>query len=323
MNAVRRDVLHDPMLGTSAVFRPLQRGRRRKLDVTAQSGDIEVRWRGPDELGVGDQSVLFAVLEAARDTMVAQHAGALVDADDPLWQRLEHQDFVFRASTVRVTTTFSGLAQRCDWGDGGTAIALVRESLRRLTETTVWVRRGSSMGSSRLLAWHVGDDRRVTLAVNWRLAAALQGESYSRVSAAERAQLRDEPGKALHALLSCRLRRGQSWRCGLDKLQEHVWGDVVEGANLRGRRAKLRRALRAIGELPAWTVEVDARGIAQVQRLGGASPTQCTAAAQRSSVVSSTRRPKADEPPSHRCPSERCESSTDAGFVPVDASVLF
>ena len=112
MRTERRDVLHDPALGASTVFRPLQRGRRRKLDVTAQWGDLEVRWRGPDELGVGDQSVLFAVLEAARETMVAQHAGALVDADDPLWQRLEHQDFVFRVSTVRVTTTFSGLAQR-------------------------------------------------------------------------------------------------------------------------------------------------------------------------------------------------------------------
>jgi hypothetical protein len=319
----RRDVLHDPALGASTVFRPLQRGRRRKLDVIARWGDLEVRWRGPDELGVGDQSVLFAVLATARESMADHHAGVVVDADDPLWQRLEHQNFVFRSSTVRVTTTFSGLAQRCDWGDGGTAMALVRDSLRRLTETTVWVRRGTSVGSSRLLAWHVGDDRRVTLAVNWRLAAALQGESYSRVSLVERAQLRDEPSKALHALLSCRLRRGQSWRCGLDKLQEHVWGDVVEGANLRGRRAKLRRALRAIGELPAWTVEVDARGVAQVQRLSGASPTLCAIEAQRPSVASNTGRPKADKSPSHRCSSERCESSNGAGFAPVDASVLF
>ena len=67
MSDDRRNVLQDRAMGMVAVFRPLQRGKREKLDVQTQWGDdTTIRWRGPDQLGIGDQSVLLAVLEVAK-----------------------------------------------------------------------------------------------------------------------------------------------------------------------------------------------------------------------------------------------------------------
>ena len=151
-----RDVMHDPAMGSSVVFRPLRKStHRQKLDVTTRWGDLEIQWRGPDALGIGDQSVLFAVLEVAREALLQTRQDAMVGADDPLWEQLQHENHVFRAETVSVTTSLTSLSQRCFWGDGGTALKRVRAALRRLTETTVWVRHLKLEGSSRLLAFRI------------------------------------------------------------------------------------------------------------------------------------------------------------------------
>ena len=87
----------------------------------------------------------------------------------------------------------------------------MRAALRRLTETTVWVKREKLEGSSRLLAWQVGNEREVGLLLNWRLTHALQGIPYSRICMAERVRLKkSEPAQALHAVLGCKVNIGKA-----------------------------------------------------------------------------------------------------------------
>lgn len=260
MNAERGEVMHDPAMGMAGVFRPVQKGQRGKLDVTQQWGNVSVQWRGPDMLSISDQSVLFAVLEVARAFLDESPARALANSDDDLWELLGHRHHLFRTDSVQVTTTFAHLAQLCRWRPGGTADKRVQGSLRRLTETTVWARSTGAdgvvhEGSSRLLAWQLGDRRRVTLIVNWRLAQAISAEQYARISMSERYALGSEPAKALHALFSCKIKLASAWECGLEKLQVHVWGDSLTGAAFRKRRERMVDALHAINQLPGWRIE--------------------------------------------------------------------
>lgn len=321
-----RILRQDPALGMVGAFRPMRKGMRGKLDVQMAWGDAVIRWRGPDQLSITDQSVLFAVMEQAMLQWRDDQQGCLVGADDALWQRLEHKQAEFAPALVRVTTSFRRLAQLCGHGDGGTALAQVRAALQRLTETTLWVRKGQQEGSSRLLAWTVSDEHRVALVLNWRLTNALQGLSYARVSMTERALLRSEPAQALHAVLSCKVDLGKAWDCQLQDLQRYVWGDtLVEGPSRRKRYSRLRDVLAEIQALPGWTARVNGNTV-RVAR-GSANWRSTKGAAKKSEnrtitpVVSITPRRNAHETPSTQgCPGTRT-SNEGAGFEVVDVSV--
>lgn len=256
MNNGRRDVLQDRAMGMVAVFRPLRRGKQReKLDVQTTWGDALVRWRGADQLGIGDQSVLLAVMEVAMQQM---KEGARVRPSDELWRKLGHQEHVFMPEVVRVVTSYRRIAILAGDHDGGCNLDEVRASLKRLTETTVWVELGKVVGSSRLLCWDVGDDNEVVLALNWRLTQALHRTgSWTRISIVERLRLRGERAKALHAVLSCKVDPGRAWDGELEHLQRYLWGDTLtRGAARRQRHARLREALDEIERLPGWTASV-------------------------------------------------------------------
>jgi hypothetical protein len=323
MTIERRDVLQDAALGMVSAFIPLQRGERGKLDVTMPWGEATIRWRGPDQLGISDQSVLFAVLEIALQQWRDDGQLALVGTDDAHWKLLEHEQDIFVPKVIRVVTSYRRLSLLCGRGDGGAALTQIRLSLRRLAEVTVWVTRGQQVGSSRLLGWHLGDDQQVVLVLSGRLTQALQGISYARISMWERAQLRTEAAMALHAALSCMVNVGRAWSWALDKLQRYISRDVlVKGPNRRKRHSKLRDALTAIGELPAWTVQVEG-DIVRVTRSRTSAPTGTSKRLRLDTTgISGTPRNNGHEISENRVHPEDRKSSNDAGFQLVDASAL-
>lgn len=327
MSAERRDVLHDTAMGVAGVFRPLRKRKeeREKLDVEQTWGTATVQWRSPDQLDISDQSVLFAVLEVAGGYLAEAPNEALVTAEGDHWSLLGHDQHVFRASTVQVTTTFGRLARLCSLKDGGTANRRVQESLRRLTETTVWVRVVDKdgdvhEGSSRLLGWQLGDRHRVSLIVNWRLGEALRGTRYGRISLKDRYSLSTDVARALHALLSCRIDQGKAMACGLDKLQVHIWGNVATDSNLRQRRSRMREALQSIGQLPGWRVEFGLPHV-RITRVPG-RPAQNAPAFQSRGGVSVTTRVRRDATPSYPSHLESQKPSNGAGSDYVDLTAL-
>ena len=328
MSCQRRYVWHDPAMGMAGVFRPLVKSsKRQKLDVEMHWKRASFHWRGPDQLGIGDQSVLFAVLEAAGEHLHESPSDARADATDTLWDLLGHQKHVFRNDTLLVTASFSRLARLCGWSDGGSSLKRVMDSLRRLTETTVWVRQvnedGEAFeGSSRLLAWRLGDRKSVALIVNWRLAQALHGAHYSRISLDERACLHTEVARALHALLSCRVSPGKAWSCSLEKLQVHVWGDALTGAGLRTRRVRLRRALEAIGAMRGWGITFDA-DVVRIGRGRIASTANVASTLRVRPVATVTPRLIENESPSLPKQPLGEKSNADSDLQNFDVSALF
>jgi hypothetical protein len=307
-----RAIRHDPALGMVGVFRPLKKGPRDKLDVSTTWGGATIRWRSPDQLGVGDQSVLFAALEVALE----QHRmgkALLVGAADPLWSLLDHRSHVFQAEAFRLSTSYTRLAELCGWGDGGSALGRVRASLRRLTETTVWVKHEKLEGSSRLLAWQVGNEREVGLLLNWRLTQAVQGVPYSRICMVERVRLKkSEPAQALHAVLSCKVDIGKAWEIRLDDLQPYVWGNVAACGDARDqRRKRLRAALARIDELGGWTAREE----------GGKVRIARGAADYRSTVIKRTR--VQQKTSAARPERSEVDDSVGEGFQVVDVTALF
>lgn len=248
----------DTALGFDAIFRPIEKGNtRQKLEVTRKWGEATLRFVGPNPLTVGDQSVLLAVLQIATDSL----KDAVLPQDTVEAKRLEKMlgqtGRYLSDKYVLVATSFRQLAKLAKGNTGGPAVALVRSSLARLTETTVWVEQGKDKASARLVAWEVSWDEGVLLSVHWRLVNALCGKAYTQISMVERGALGTEAAKALHFLMSCHVNPGKSWTCELDSLQLHVWGPCPSREALRKRRLKLRSALKELGSLPSWTVKVE------------------------------------------------------------------
>jgi hypothetical protein len=324
MNEDRRYVLQDPALGMVGAFRPLRKGPRGKLDVQMEWGNATIRWRGPDQLGIVEQSVLLAVLEVALEQWRCDAHRARVTPNDAQWGLLAHQQHVFRPDIVRVLTSFRRLSLVCGKGDSGQELALVRDALRRLVETTVWVKRDGFEGSSHLLGWQVGDEQQVVLVLNWRLTQALQGEQYARISMQERFQLRSEAAKALHAVLSCKVDPGRDWKWQLERLQSFIWGDVVsDGPNRRKRHARLRGVLTEIQGLPGWSISMEGQVVRVTRgRANGKLPRKADTSRGGDPVVSVTPRGNGHESPAFQPHHDAENSSSGAGFQLVDVSLL-
>ena len=80
----KRIVRQDTATGLCCIFKPLQRGLRKKLDVTSVFGDAELNWRGADELSISDQSVWLAVIEVVQEQLNAARVGRAAPGDS-LW----------------------------------------------------------------------------------------------------------------------------------------------------------------------------------------------------------------------------------------------
>lgn len=261
----RRIVKHDPATGMSPLFRPLpalKAGQRQKLDVRTQHGGVELHWRGPDALGIPEETLLLAILEKLGIDQGLFKASAILapstgsDVGKALWAGLAASGSEQSGDTRVLFTSFAALCRACGHDSGGAAIRQVKTMLKRLVEVTLWLRQDRLEGSSRLISWMVCDDGQVAVAVNRRLAAAIQGAHYCQVNLSERLALPTHTAQALHARLSAQIREGWELLYRMESLERIVWGINAEGSTQRNRFAKLRSALSALGGLAGWEVSV-------------------------------------------------------------------
>jgi hypothetical protein len=253
----------DSALGFHQIFRPIKRvspSVRAKLEVEFMWKGATLRFVGPNQLDIGDQSTLLAVLQVAQEELQDAKAQGDIRGHAKLAKFLNHLGGSETwEENVLVRTSFRRLARLAkDCGSsGGSSTSQIQESLARLTETTVWSRVGRMKASSRLLAWEVGDDEKVLLSLNWRLVAALCGRAYSKVSIDERRRLPGGIAKAVHFMWSCQIKENCGLQYRVSTLQNHVWGECPSPAALRKRRERLFDALGAVGALGGWIVDVE------------------------------------------------------------------
>jgi len=264
--------LQEPALALAPVFLALPKRGRAKLDVLSSFGQSQLRWRGPDALGIAEQSVFLGLLAiAAQQELRLDTSNPATRVGARLMAKLGFE------GTPEVTELF---VLRATWSEiaiaagsksvGGKNRKDVQMAVRRFAETTLWERRHNKEYACRILSWLIGDDDSVVIALNPRATNALLGVQYCHISLVERCSVSGEPGKALHAWLSANLRPGQTRRYSIDGLQVHVWGSPCTGTTLRNRRSRLVKVIQQIGKLDKWRCGIIEDGMVEIERSGGA-----------------------------------------------------
>lgn len=261
--------LHEPAMALAPIFLALGKKpqERKKLDVSTSFGNAQLRWRGPDVLGIPDQSVLLALLAIAAQQDWAACPSAASESGQQLLRGIRYDNTGEASDLAVLKASWRKIAFAAGYkSEGGQNINLVKSALRRLAETTIWEERDGKVYQSLILFFVVGDQDGVTVILNRRTTDALWGGQHVRISLSERWQLGNDVAKALHAWFSSHLRPGAGKTYRLDGLQKHVWGnDASDGGTLRSRRRTLRSALARVGALPTWSVHLDAKEV-NVQR---------------------------------------------------------
>lgn len=275
-----RIVRLDPATGLSTLFRPLPKSRARPtLDVEyrPRQGGLTLRFSAREALGIPEQTLLLTLLELAQEHYArGEREAVVIDRHTAgigrhLWHALHEGQIAADGETLHIRTSWRELAGRCG-SQGGRSQQLREEQLRRLCEVVVWEKANDALRSfrqSRLVSVVQGNDLRLHLAVNCRLAGAVMGGLYAQVSLAERQSLATDTAQATHAFLSTTLRPGRSMPIGIDTLMLRLWDDSAGGipeGTLRARRKAVRDGLDAIGALPSWRVVWLRPGLVEVQR---------------------------------------------------------
>ncbi len=256
-----RNVCFDPALGLASVFVSHPKRDefiRPKLDVKMKFGELSLHWRGTDLLSVSEQTLILVLCEIASEQLGlnGQAAASIEELETSLYESAESQ----RPPVVELATSYADLARRSGSKSvGGSALSRTKASLQRLCETTIWQSDADRKTiQSRLLSWHCGDRTKVRVALNFRLAGALLGGQFSKISLKERLSLKTDFAKVLHCFLAATLRSGSNWRFRVDGLSSRLWhGEAECASTMRGRRAETLAALKEINGLDGWQV-VDA-----------------------------------------------------------------
>lgn len=284
--------------GLCQLFRPLPKdgAARPVLNESYQYGDLSLRFSAREALGVPEQTLLLALLELAQEQHRRRPTEHRLDHADRsevgslLWSSLHVQGEVERAQdlppTLKLECSWSELHRRCGSDSvGGSANAVRRDSLARLCEVTVWERDDAThtLRSCRLVSWLLGDNQRVHVALNHRLAAALLSPGYAQVLLSERWSLPTQTAMLVHVFVSTCLGMGKTMTIRYETLVERLWpsNGVPTPANRHRRRVSdVKAALRAIGHLERWKVELETTR-AQVTRILPSSSASNRAQADR------------------------------------------
>jgi hypothetical protein len=277
-----RIVRYDSALSAAPLFQPVWRGKRPNLNLKFTFDGVVWRWRGPEQLGIGEQTLLLVLLELAAEQLV--DSDVVDDATRHIESSLYDLQESRRPRTARLTVTLYELCRRLGCSTGGSAMIQRRAELQRLCEVTVWMRREDGVElQSRLLAWEVGNNQGVTVLLNWRLTDVLFGGQFSPICLTERLNLHSECARALHCALSMRIRPGMTMAFHLDKLSGYIWADgdgrprrsgrlqpagteLLAKAPVRRRRRQMLGAVSEIASLATWTTKTTVNGALQFTR---------------------------------------------------------
>lgn len=260
--------------GLCQLFRPVAKSSvaRPTLNETYEYGaDLTLRFSAREALAAPEQTLLLVLLELAEEQHRRRPVEHRLDRTDrteigsQLWSSLHEESpspMADAPATLMLSCSWSELHRRCgSTSRGGAVTDSRRASLVRLCEVTVWESSEATktVRSGRLVSWLIGDDQKVHVALNHRLALALLSPGYAKVLLSERLRLDSHTAMLVHAFLSTCLGRGKTMCIGYETLVERLWpsrGSSVPASTHRRRLSYVRSALRAVGRLENWRVEL-------------------------------------------------------------------
>lgn len=249
------------------LFRSIAPGDRKrlKLDVTYQfSPDEQIEFKGFEPLGVMDMRVLQGIVAmAGPDGLLLEDEDRATDAGRQLMLSLfEPADAAIREAREKppslvVRDSLRHLAREIGLTESGTNLKRIRKSVERLFGVTVFIQKGKKRLGTRLLSSYASDDETGDLyvALNPRLASAILGRApYARIDLAEVRALDSDPARLMHQRLSGWIDPGKSGEVTADTLAGYVWPDEASEAQMRWRKAKVRKAVAEI-KAAGWRVD--------------------------------------------------------------------
>ena len=225
----------------------------RALKVEHAIGDVVLRFRG-ESLGAADLMVLCALVALAGPSR--QTPG---ESDASLIDALDVQPTELSAGSIMIETRSSRVLSECGLADGGVQRAALIESLRRLSQLTVFALRARQEASMHLLSYSIETDGgALRVALSPRLAGAILGGRHTRIILQELREL-GPAARVLYLRLAGWIDPGRCRRVGADVIEEYLYSERGEGSTARERRRRARAAMREIEGLEGWRVEIDGR----------------------------------------------------------------
>ena len=226
-------------------------GQTMKVEHTAAG--VSLHFRG-ESLGGADLMILCAIVALAGPGRIAPGP-----ASSGLIETLKCEPKASATGSIMIETRSSRVLSECGIEDGGVQRAALIESLRRLSQLTVFARRGCQETSMHLLSYSIDSDTgALRVAFSPRLSITILGGRHTRIILHELRTL-GPAARVLYVRLAAWIDPGRCRRVGIDVLEEYLYNERGSGSTGRERRRRARAAMREIERLEGWRVEPDAR----------------------------------------------------------------
>ncbi|MGN5114448.1 replication protein C, IncQ-type [Aeromonas jandaei] len=271
--------LADPLLGKiTGLFIPISSGKRQSdilLKTVVSGKKIQVELL--QSLDCSDQSVLFALISLAGIDGKKISSESKGPRTKYLWNGLKVSGGAETEFGVLVTTTQAKILNVLGWNKSGNEYKKLKETLDRLSNVNFKIESDSCEWRSRLLSNLItkddsgGGDHVVDVALNPRIAHAVDGGQFNRICLEERRQLNSNIALLVHAWLSFNINPGHKLTPFLDTIVQRIWDIPTENYKSttkseyekkeeRRKRSLIVAALKEISELKGWKVSIVGSG---------------------------------------------------------------
>lgn len=264
---------HDPAHCLApGLFRSLKRGDRKKmkLDIAYDHGQRErIRFVGFEPLGADDLRYLQGLVALGGPGGVIIEPEAEESSKKFLRLFMEPKLDAMEMDALAVRSTISKLLREVGLSRTGPNIEAMRESLCRMANVTVIVRKEAREASFKLLSYGFDEDTgELLVAMNPRLCDAILGRSnkFVRIELAEVRRLKSDAARLIHQRLCAWVDVGKAGDIGMEALAEYIWPEASSNPHtLKSRRQTVRKSLSELGTL-GWAVKEYAGGKFRISR---------------------------------------------------------
>lgn len=268
----------DPSLFGLAMFRPIKRGDRPRVEMEGQFAGEKIEVVSAFALGADDLSVLLAVLTLAGQksrgilllpASFPKHREAIKDLE-PSGEALDAEHIALDTTVYEILST----AGMPTGGDHYTHFKQIMKRLRHVSYTREVIHGNQSVTFSSaqetLLYYRTGEDGYVHITLSERLSKALLRAPFDMLWMPDYRSLNGAVARIALTRLAVLVSPGETMSYKLDDLVGIVYGESLKSMTsqqIRDRRRGLRKALDELNQLDSWLIKLDHRAIVFVTNL--------------------------------------------------------
>lgn len=237
-------------------------GNRKETKLQLKSGDITFKH---GEMSWYEMKVLHAIAAMAqgqiRGEIASYDAADGRKAANDAWLLMGEKAREFGQFITVIRTSKRQLAEMAGTKgeSGGKVLSRAYKALERLADVSIVIRSLDRKNTimTPLVQVAIIDDL-VSIALNPRLATALTGApgQFSLLSSAAR-KIRSEASGLLYCRLCGYVDEGATRYIGQDRMENHIWGDVLPADQVTPRKSRRKYILKALEDMRAigWLIE--------------------------------------------------------------------